>query len=169
MDDLLAQKLKVLLQRVETKDYVDIAELLHAGLSLIDGLAGARALFHNTFSPAIAVATLSYFEGIDTTRFLPHRLTTLQQATKKLITQDSLYLPERTIRSHYLTDDELSQRLPVQKQLQFIKSLLNKDGADAYQRVVAALTAASLQTQLHIAEQVLTAQDRGLPLDPKQL
>lgn len=120
LDDLLAQKLKVLLQRVETKDYVDIAELLHAGLSLVDGLAGAQALFHNTFSPAIAVATLSYFEGIDTKRFLPDRFATLQQATKHLITQDSLYLPARTIRSHYLTDDELSQRLPVQKQLQFI-------------------------------------------------
>ena len=44
-DDLLATKLKVLLQRVEAKDYLDIAALLRAGVRLERGLAIARAMF----------------------------------------------------------------------------------------------------------------------------
>jgi hypothetical protein len=41
--DLLATKLKVLLQRAERKDYEDVATLLAAGLALSDGLAAAGA------------------------------------------------------------------------------------------------------------------------------
>ncbi len=40
--DLLATKLKVLLQRAEWKVYQDVATLLASGLALSDGLAGAR-------------------------------------------------------------------------------------------------------------------------------
>ena len=42
--DLLATKLKVMLQRAERKDYEDVAVLLRSGLSLGQGLAAARAL-----------------------------------------------------------------------------------------------------------------------------
>jgi predicted nucleotidyltransferase component of viral defense system len=41
--DLLATKLKVLLQRAERKDYLDVATLLNSGLALSDGLAAAQA------------------------------------------------------------------------------------------------------------------------------
>ena len=44
LDDLLAHKLKTILQRVETKDYVDVDALLRSGLSLSAGLAGAQLL-----------------------------------------------------------------------------------------------------------------------------
>jgi hypothetical protein len=42
LDDLLAAKLKVLLQRVEAKDYLDLAAMLEAGAKLSAGLAPSR-------------------------------------------------------------------------------------------------------------------------------
>ncbi len=63
--DLLATKLKVLLQRVAARDYVDIAALLQSGESLADGLGAAVALYGNEFPPVEAVKALGYFEGGD--------------------------------------------------------------------------------------------------------
>ena len=64
LDDLLGHKLKVLLQRVEAKDYRDIAAMLHAGQRLEDGLGAAVALFPN-LPPCEAVRALVHFEGSD--------------------------------------------------------------------------------------------------------
>ena len=66
--DLLGHKLKVLLQRVEAKDYQDIAALLRSGLALEQGLGAARALFGAAFAPAEALRALTYFEGGDLLR-----------------------------------------------------------------------------------------------------
>ena len=65
MDDLFGHKLKVLLQRVEAKDYQDIAAMLRAGLRIERGLGVARALFGPAFPPADALRALTYFEGGD--------------------------------------------------------------------------------------------------------
>lgn len=70
LDDLMATKLKVILQRIEAKDYQDIAALLRAGVSLSHGLAGARALYGPAFQPSESLKALVYFEGGDL-----HRLT----------------------------------------------------------------------------------------------
>jgi hypothetical protein len=64
-DDLLANKLKVLLQRVEAKDYSDVAALLQAGISLDHGLGGAQTLFGPSFQPAECLRALVYFSGGD--------------------------------------------------------------------------------------------------------
>ena len=45
LEDLLATKVKVLLQRVEAKDYLDVAALLGNGVLLARGLGAARAIF----------------------------------------------------------------------------------------------------------------------------
>jgi hypothetical protein len=63
--DLLGTKLKVLLQRVEVKDYRDIAALLHAGITLGDGLGAAKALYGAQFPPCEALKALVYFQGGD--------------------------------------------------------------------------------------------------------
>jgi hypothetical protein len=63
--DLLALKLKVILQRVEAKDYRDIAALLRSGLPLDKGLGAARALYGHAFQPAECLKALVYFEGGD--------------------------------------------------------------------------------------------------------
>ena len=61
MLDLLATKLKVLLQRVSARDYVDIAAILESGVSLADGLGAAKALYQGQFPPMDAVKALGYF------------------------------------------------------------------------------------------------------------
>lgn len=67
LDDLMGHKLKVLLQRVEAKDYIDLAAMLDAGLAIERGLGAAIALFQN-FSSTEALRALAYFEGGDLAR-----------------------------------------------------------------------------------------------------
>jgi hypothetical protein len=64
-EDLLGTKLKVILQRVESKDYIDTAAILESGTSLMFGLGAARALFGSTFQPSECIKALVYFEGGD--------------------------------------------------------------------------------------------------------
>ena len=61
LDDLLATKLKVILQRSEAKDYRDIAAMLDCGVSLSHGLASAREMFKPTFQPSESLRALSFF------------------------------------------------------------------------------------------------------------
>ena len=60
--DLFAAKLKVLLQRVQPRDYQDLAAILRTGLALRDGL-GAATLFGKSFPPTEAAKALVYFQG----------------------------------------------------------------------------------------------------------
>jgi len=65
LDDLMATKLKVLLQRVEAKDYIDVAAMIRAGAGLARALAGAEALYGPAFQPAECLKALVWFEGGD--------------------------------------------------------------------------------------------------------
>jgi hypothetical protein len=65
MDDLLAFKLKLVVQRVEAKDYLDVAAILRSGLALGHGLAAAEALFAPDLPPMVVLKALTYFEGGD--------------------------------------------------------------------------------------------------------
>lgn len=64
-DDLMALKLKVLCQRVESKDYQDIAAMIAAGASLERGLAGASLFFGASFAITEALKALVHFKGGD--------------------------------------------------------------------------------------------------------
>ena len=68
LEDLMAHKLKVILQRAEKKDYADIAAMLRAGHSLARGLAAARLLFGPAFQPAESRKALAYFKDGDLAR-----------------------------------------------------------------------------------------------------
>lgn len=48
-DDLMATKLKVVLQRAEAKDYRDVVAMINAGVSLSHRLASARQLYGPNF------------------------------------------------------------------------------------------------------------------------
>ncbi|MDN5938715.1 MAG: nucleotidyl transferase AbiEii/AbiGii toxin family protein [Salinisphaera sp.] len=65
LDDLMATKLKVILQRVEARDYRDIAVMIRSGVSLSGGLAAARLLFANAFQPSECLKALTWFQGGD--------------------------------------------------------------------------------------------------------
>jgi len=61
--DLLATKLKAILDRAEAKDYVDLAALLRSGLALERGLAAFQTLFGG--EPAVALKAIGYFDDGD--------------------------------------------------------------------------------------------------------
>lgn len=65
LDDLMATKLKVVLQRAEAKDYRDIAAMVGAGVSLPRGLAAAREIFGPNFQPSESLKALVYFADGD--------------------------------------------------------------------------------------------------------
>jgi hypothetical protein len=77
LEDLLATKVKVLLQRIEAKDYLDVAALLGSGVPLATGLAAARSMFGPAFQPSESLKALVYFEGGD--------LNSLTEATRHLL------------------------------------------------------------------------------------
>lgn len=84
LDDLFGHKVKVVLQRIEAKDYEDIAALLRAGHRLENGLGAASALFPATFPPADAVRTLTWFEGGDLDRLSREDRATLAEAAARV-------------------------------------------------------------------------------------
>lgn len=51
-NDLMATKVKVVLQRAEAKDYRDVAAMVNAGISLPHGIAAARLIFGSNFQPS---------------------------------------------------------------------------------------------------------------------
>ena len=59
--DLMATKVKVILQRSEAKDYLDIVAMLRAGVSLAHGLSAARTLFGVNFQPSESLKAMVYF------------------------------------------------------------------------------------------------------------
>ncbi len=59
--DILATKVKVILQRAEAKDYRDIAAILRAGGDLAAGLAAAAAMYGPSFQPAESLRALVFF------------------------------------------------------------------------------------------------------------
>ena len=63
--DLFGTKLKVLLERVAAKDYLDLAAILRSGVPLEEGLGAAAALYGNRFPPMEAVKALAYFDEGD--------------------------------------------------------------------------------------------------------
>ncbi|MSQ51644.1 MAG: hypothetical protein EXR28_07125 [Betaproteobacteria bacterium] len=77
LDDLMAHQLKVILQRAERKDYLDIAAMLAAGVSLERGLAAARLLFGPAFQPSESLKALVWYKDGD--------LSSLALASRKLL------------------------------------------------------------------------------------
>lgn len=65
LDDLMATKLKTMLQRIEA-NYRDVAAMLKAGVNLAKGLASAARMYGTAnFQPSESLKALVYFEGGD--------------------------------------------------------------------------------------------------------
>jgi hypothetical protein len=99
-DDLMATKLKVVLQRAEAKDYRDVAAMLNAGVNLPRGLASARLLFGPAFQPSESLKALIYFNDGDLGILTASERDTLIHATQAV--RD---LPHVPLRSTRLTAD----------------------------------------------------------------
>lgn len=92
LDDLLATKLKVILQRAEAKDYSDIAALLSSspaelegmGNRLAAGLIAASTLYGSGFQPAEALKALVFFEDGDLAELPESSRRTLETAATQV-------------------------------------------------------------------------------------
>ncbi len=60
--DLLGTKLATVTQRIEARDYVDIAALLDSGLTINQGVAALLALYGNQASGLQSVKTIAWFK-----------------------------------------------------------------------------------------------------------
>jgi len=67
--DLAGAKAKVINQRVELKDYEDIAALLDAGMTLPEIVAAAVAIFPGQVDYATTVSAITYFEDSEAGQF----------------------------------------------------------------------------------------------------
>jgi hypothetical protein len=65
LEDLFATKVKVLLDRAEAKDYIDIAALLRHGESLEHALASAVTIYGRAYQPEDSLKALTYFDDGD--------------------------------------------------------------------------------------------------------
>lgn len=80
LDDLMATKLKVILQRAEAKDYRDIAAMVNANVDLAKGLSAAREMFGPNFQPSESLKAMVYFEDGDLHTLTQPEKTTLVKA-----------------------------------------------------------------------------------------
>jgi hypothetical protein len=69
--DLLGTKLATVTQRIEVRDYLDIAALLASGLSINDGVAALLALYGTRASGLQSVKTIAWFKEGDLETALP--------------------------------------------------------------------------------------------------
>jgi len=84
LDDLMATKVKVILQRAEAKDYRDIAAMVSAGVNLSKGLASARALYGSNFQPSESLKAMVYFDDGDLQTLTRHERTCLVKAVSEV-------------------------------------------------------------------------------------
>lgn len=63
LDDLLATKLKTILDRAEAKDYRDISAMLSSGVSLAKALGAFKAMYQT--DPAVPLRAIGYFKEGD--------------------------------------------------------------------------------------------------------
>lgn len=84
LDDLMATKVKVILQRIEAKDYQDIAAMIRSGIGLSQGNASASALDGPAFQPSESLKALVYFEGGDLHRLTHEERTLLIEAASSV-------------------------------------------------------------------------------------
>jgi len=82
--DLAATKVKVVQDRAEAKDYLDISRLLEEGIELSQALGAAQAVYGESFNPLLSLKALTFFRDGDL-RALPESVQSkLTQAVKKV-------------------------------------------------------------------------------------
>jgi hypothetical protein len=89
--DLLGTKLATVTQRIEPRDYVDIAALLDSGLSIDEGVAALLALYGDQASGLQSVKTISWFREGGLEEALPLR--TRELLTRAAAAHDPTTLP----------------------------------------------------------------------------
>ena len=91
--DLAATKVKVVQDRAEARDYLDVGLLLDEGIGLAEALGAARAVYGPTFNPLPSLKALCYFGDGDLATLSPDLRTRLVSAAGRF---DPIEIPEIT-------------------------------------------------------------------------
>jgi hypothetical protein len=87
--DLAGTKAKVVLQRAESKDYLDLLAIFKSGISLAQAMAAARALYGEQYNPLLTIKSLAYFGDGDL-----HKLTASEKnQLTKIASEQEFELP----------------------------------------------------------------------------
>lgn len=97
LDDLMATKLKVIMQRAEAKDYRDIAAMIDSGVSLARGLASARLLYGANFQPMASLKALTYFNDGNLKTLRENEKNTLKKAAESVDKLPAVELLSRSL------------------------------------------------------------------------
>ena len=89
--DLAATKVKVVQDRAESKDYLDVSRLLEHGIGLAEALGAARAVYGPTFNPLPSLKALCYFGDGDLVSLPQDVRARLAEAVSRV---DPLQIPE---------------------------------------------------------------------------
>jgi hypothetical protein len=84
LDDLMATKVKVILQRAEAKDYRDIVQMIGVGVDLARALAAARVLYGPNFQPSESLKAMAYFQDGDLATLSGSEKNSLVQAVRTI-------------------------------------------------------------------------------------
>jgi hypothetical protein len=82
--DLAATKVKVVQDRAEKKDYIDLSLILEEGVDLGSILGAAVAVYGKTFNPLLSLKALSYFEDGDLSSLSNAVRMRLKEAVRKV-------------------------------------------------------------------------------------
>ncbi|HMH52948.1 MAG TPA: nucleotidyl transferase AbiEii/AbiGii toxin family protein [Candidatus Acidoferrum sp.] len=93
--DLAATKAKVVQDRAEAKDYLDVARLLAEGISLREALAAALAVYGSAFNPLLSLKALAYFGDGDLPGLPKETREALQRAVRETPVEAVHPLPPR--------------------------------------------------------------------------
>lgn len=96
--DLLGTKLATVTQRIEARDYVDIAGLLHSGLTINEGVAALLALYGPQASGMQSVKTLTWYRDGGLDEALPEEVKAILQAAALAFRPDTSAAAKRSHR-----------------------------------------------------------------------
>lgn len=77
--DLAGTKAKVVLQRAESKDYLDLLAIFKSGINLSQAMAAAQALYGEQYNPMLTIKSLTYFGDGDLYKLTPAQKNQLTQ------------------------------------------------------------------------------------------
>jgi Nucleotidyl transferase AbiEii toxin, Type IV TA system len=89
--DLAATKVKIVQDRAESKDYLDVCHLLEHGIGLAEALGAAGAVYGPTFNPVPSLKALCYFGDGDLVSLSHDVRARLAEAVSRV---DPLQIPE---------------------------------------------------------------------------
>lgn len=85
LQDLLATKLAVITQRVEYKDYIDIANIVSNNISLKQGIDRAKVFYKNQIAIQEVLKTIVYFKGGDLYKLKENEKNILKKSVKDFL------------------------------------------------------------------------------------